>query len=208
VTPYTLYDFLSFIIPGATILAAVVFGWTGGPHSEPGVSATAGILAASFVVGHLNGAVSVFLEPLAWGARPGTRVQSLQGLFGPGGRYNAKDEAEFMDALRRNFPGGYGDQALFDLAYAALQREGKDEATRTLNQQIGFHRNTASACVIAGAAILVENAFGHNNLTVVPWLPLLGGALFLLVACYRRFWVHFGSSVIRAAVIRSRDAAG
>lgn len=206
-TPYTLYDFLSFIIPGAGILAAAVFGWSGQPRTEPGASAMVGILAASFVVGHLNAAIAVFLQPVWWGHRPGTDVPSTEGLFVARGPYGPEDERAFMAALRERFSSKHSDRALFELAYSALQRDGKDDRLQTLNQQIGFYRNAVSACLIAAAIVVLAAATGRSYLPVALWLPTLGVSVVLLVMRYRRFWVWFGGYVLRGAVVQG-SAAG
>src|SRR6266545_8309707 len=103
--PPSIYDSLSFVLPGGTVLFTSVYGWNGWPYPEPGATAAIGILAAAFVVGHLNAALAAFLEPLAWRHRPGQRMSSTWGLFGPGGVYTAAEqdtvEAEMAAKLER-----------------------------------------------------------------------------------------------------------
>lgn len=207
--PFTLFDVLSFVIPGGAVLATAIFGWTGGPRSEPGGTALVGILAASFLVGHLNTAIAAFLEPLAWGHKPGSRVKSTWGLFGGRARYSAEEQTRMMTALRAQFPGVATDQMVFDLAYTrALQTDGVRELLQTMNQQIGFYRNTACASLIAAAMVVAFAVLGHPYLAPALWVPTLAVVALLLVARYRRFWVRFADHAVRNAMLARPPGAG
>lgn len=198
---YTAYQFLGFILPGALVLFASVYGSTGWPRSEPAASGLVGVLATSFVAGHAVAAVAGWLEPLAWGSRPGRRVESMTGLFGTKGYFDELERPVIEERLRTLFGSELQPQTCFDLAYTRLQQQGKDSVVQLMNQEIGFHRNMASASIASFfVTVGVAVAGRGDHLRPDVWLPTFGVAALLFVFRYRRFWRRFAHNVVRGVL--------
>jgi len=193
-----LYDYLGFIVPGAVIIAAAVYGLglarvTTAPSAE-------GILlltAAAFVVGHLNVAVANMLQPVAFGHRPFTRLRSTEGLFGEHGRYSAAEQKEIEAEFAEYFPTASTFEEQFQLGYTLLRQKNLDAALQTANQQIGLYRNLMAATVVCLPLLVAGAATGHGSLRPGVWIPLDGLAIVLFAIRFRRFWVRFSDEVIR-----------
>jgi hypothetical protein len=194
----TLYDYLCFIAPGGLVLAAVVYGFelapVGGAPTSTGLVL---LTAAAFIVGHLNAAVANYLQPLAWGKRPGSRLPSSTGLFGNRGLYGSTPQHQIEQDFKAPFPEAHDFQQRFDLGYTLLRQKKLDTGAQIMNQQIGFYRNIA-ASVLAGIFIVViATLWQHDTLHWWIWLPVGIVAEVLFVFRFRRFWVRFGNEIVR-----------
>jgi hypothetical protein len=199
VKPYSGYEFLGFVLPGLLVASVAYFGWNGWPHGEPGPVALLGITTLGYLSGHVVAALANWLEPLAWGRRPGSRPSSLDGLRGRNGKYaNVTDQQlrEWLD------PDGEADlQRAFDLAYSRARATDLKKVLDLYNEQIGFYRNTATASMLA-LVIVAAYQFVPESAETLPLAlagPLLALAGVSFTVRYRRFWARFGDSVIRAA---------
>src|SRR3981081_3537331 len=93
------YEYLSFVLPGAVVLFAAVYGYFGWPWGEPGATALVGILGACFIVGHLVAAVAQFCQPILWGHRPSNAADSKWGLFTTSSPLASETEADVTEML-------------------------------------------------------------------------------------------------------------
>jgi hypothetical protein len=192
----SLYDYLSFVVPGATILFVVVYGYDGWPRDEPGGSATLALVAAAFVVGYINAAVGNWIEPTFLGNRPGGRVDPLWGTLTGSSHYSEGERT----ALARVLSERYGDvpkELAYRLAYTELQQKGLDGPLQLMNQHLGFTRGAATATAIALAINLSLAATAGTHLPIAFWGPILAGSTAAFVMRYRRFWRRFGDHVLR-----------
>ncbi|WP_147312153.1 hypothetical protein [Thermomonospora umbrina] len=195
---FNIYEYISFILPGGLIIAVVLYGFEIVPtNASPSATVLIMLTAAAFVVGHLNVAVANFLQPLAWGARPGSWPSSTAGVFGNRGRYDDARKQKVEDHFAQLFPDAADFQQRFNIAYTLLRQEQLDGHLQTLNHQIGFYRNMATAVVMSIGSLVAASRSGHHRLDLLLWLPLGLIALFLLVSRFRRFWARFGDEVIR-----------
>lgn len=199
--PYTVYDFFGYIFPGLSIIAAAYFGWAGPLTKEPGAATVTGIIAASYIVGHLNGTFANWLQPIFWKRWPGQSFWSAaDDLFGP---LPAAQRQELEGKLRKHFGVSTAVDAnlLYDLTYTALQQAGKDDMLKMFNQQIAFLRNMATACFVVLLLIPAYWFAGHGNFEPFwVWMTTLVGAVALFAYRYRKFWRLFGSNVLRGGV--------
>ena len=100
--PFTLYEYLTFIVPGGSVLFVAIYGWYGWPWHDPGATALIGIIAAGFVVGNLLSAIGTWLEPLLTGGHPGGRPNGLWGQFGAGDKYSGR-QSEFGKLFQERY---------------------------------------------------------------------------------------------------------
>jgi hypothetical protein len=203
------YEYLAYLLPGGVVVFAAWIAVAGWPASEPGATGLVVLLSAAFVVGHGIASVASWLEPLAWGHLPGQRANPLWGLFGHRGRYPDDErkaiEADFQSRIRSQ---SASFEILYGLGYTKLQQLKLDAHLQVLNQQIGFSRNTATACIVAVAVHGVYLAMGEAVLPAWPWLLLYTAGLVLFTARYRRFWVHFADAVVRGVRLLDVPKAG
>ncbi|MHB1502915.1 MAG: hypothetical protein ACYCTL_01755 [Acidimicrobiales bacterium] len=201
----SLYDYLAFVIPGATLLFVAVYGYNGWPRGSPGAAATIGLIAGSFVVGYVNAALGNWIEPLLLGARPGGRADPLWGTLGASSHYDDGQKSDYRKRLRDRY-GTTTDRAGYSLAYTELQQRNLDGPLQLMNQHIGFARGMATAC--AGALLIDAGlaATSGTHLSLALWAPVLALSTAAFVARYRRFWRRFGDNVLRGvAAIRQSD---
>jgi len=196
-----LYEYLSFILPGGLVLFTALIGFRGWTWAEPGASALAGLVAAAFVIGQLVTAVAAWLEPLAWKRKPGSRQQSLDGLFGGGGYYTEAERPEIERLLQAGWGEGQSLQICFDLAYTSLQQSGKDQLVQKMNQELAFNRNMAGATIVSFVIVAIAWITEHDGLEPALWLPALAVATGLFVYRFRRYWRRFAHNVIRGALV-------
>lgn len=193
--PYSIYEYLTFILPGASMLFVSFFGWLGWHWKEPGGTALVGIIAASFIAGNALSAFATWLEPLLLGGRPGSIPNGLWGQFAPGDRYAGRRD-ELLLVLRER----YGEVSLEDgyaLARTEVRASAEGGGLEKLNQQIGFYRGMTVAAVVG---LLIEVAFAagwHTHLPPGLWIPVLGASVVLFSYRYRRFWRWYGDYVLR-----------
>jgi hypothetical protein len=192
-----LYDYLGFIVPGAVIIAAAVYGFgLAGVTTAPSAEGILLLTAAAFVIGHLNVAVANMLQPVAFGHRPFTRLRSTEGLFGNNGRYGEAERKEIEGEFAEFFPAASTFEERFQLGYTLLRQKQLDLALQTANQQIGLYRNLMAAAVVC-LPLLAAAAIGHGTLRPQIWIPLDVLAAVLFAIRFRRFWVGFANEVVR-----------
>lgn len=192
------YQYISSILPGGLVLAAVLYGFEVVPaKASPSATVLILLTAVAFTVGHLNVAVATFIQPLAWGHWPGKWLSSTAGLFGKRGRYDEVQQQIIEKQFERLFPDVRDFQQRFNVGYTLLRQEQLDGHLQTLNAQIGFYRNMATAVVVSIGVVIAATVAGHDRLDLRTWAPLFSVALLLLTSRFRRFWVRFGDEVVR-----------
>jgi hypothetical protein len=200
--PYSVYDYLTFILPGSTVIFVAIYGWYGWPWGDPGASLLVGLVAAGFIAGNALAAAANWLEPALLGAMPGSLPNGLWGQFALGDRYvDGKDEIEIVFVTRY---GGSFEQA-YRMAQIELRDKGKGDVLDRINQQIGFYRGMAVAWL---ACIILEAVYGaawHTHLLVGLWIPLFVVMAVLFAYRFRRFWRWYGDYVIRNVLVLAKS---
>lgn len=202
---YSVYEYLTFVIPGGVILAATIYGWKGWPFGEPGVIAAAGLVVAAFISGHALASVANWLEPMWWRRRPGSTVSSSAGLFGEGGLYDADEEKTLRNLFRKAFPELSGFENQWRAAYSVALRGPLGSRLQIMVDQIGFYRSMAAASLLCGLLILAFELGGKAHLPLLPWLPITAVTTLAFALRYRRFWTRLGDYVVREVVVAKRD---
>lgn len=194
--PYTVYDYLTFILPGITVLFVTTYGWFGWPWHDPGGTALLGIVAAAFVVGNALTALANWLEPLFLGDRPGSDADVLWGQFASGDRYEGQ-RAVFGDL----FENRYGTDLVrgYRLIQHELREQGKSTELDRLSQQIGFYRGMSTASLVSLGIEIALRVGWHTHLLPALWLPIFAISSALFIYRFRRFWRWYGDSVLSAA---------
>jgi hypothetical protein len=200
--PYSIYDYLTFILPGGIVLFAAAYGWFGWPWHEPGASALVGLLAAAFIVGNALAAIGTWIEPLLLGASPGSTPDGLWGQFADGDRFEGR-RAEITSV----FESRYGEADLtksYRLAQAELRTSGKADDLSRISSQIGFYRGMAVASAICFLIELVYVCVWKSHLPTALWLSIFALLVVLSVYRFRRFWRWFGDYVLRTILALER----
>ena len=195
---YSVYDFLSFVLPGGLVMLAYhVFAGEPRPSSiDAGVLVV--LTGVAFVIGHGIAAIASWLEPIAWGRRPGTHFDATWSLDTA---YSSRELSAIHSSLSARYQVDDTLARLYSLAYTELQQAEKGAFLATLNSQIGFYRNTAMACLISSGLILwAAYQQGATPLAIVGIGGAAGGVLF--VWRYRRFNARFGDNVVRGIRVR------
>lgn len=205
--PFSLYEYLSYILPGSTVLFVGVYGWYGWPYKEPGATALLGLIAAFFVVGTAIHTVGTyFVEPVALGDKPGGGPDSLWGQFGPTDRHSGEQE-HFKSLFQERYGASTSLAAGFALARTEVQKDpSSSDGLDRLNQQIGFSRGMATACLVGLIIECVLSGVGRTHLLPAFWIPILGLATLLFVYRFRRFWRWYGDYVLRSITVIARNA--
>ena len=196
----TLYDYVSYVVPGGLLLFVIVYGYDGWPRAEPGSSGLIGIIAAAFVVGHVVAVVGTWVEAAFLGGRPGRRPDPLWGTLGDRSRYSDEERAE----LRQRLLERYGDVEVavaFRLGQTELQQAGKDGPMKVATQHLGFARGLATAALLALVVDVVLAIASGTHLPLVLWIPVLCGVAVACVVRYRRAWRQFGDHLIRGVAV-------
>src|SRR5262245_16696411 len=120
----SLYDYLSFVLPGALILFVATYGDGGWPRGEPGAAAFAGLVAAAFLVGYLNAALGNAAEALVLGERPGGRADPLWGTLGAHSTYTDEEKAAATEHLLARY--GPPLTSAYRLGYTELSQTDRD----------------------------------------------------------------------------------
>ena len=203
--PYTVYDYLTFILPGSMVLFTAVYGWFGWPWHEPGATALVGLLAAAFIVGNALAAIGTWIEPLLLGSAPGGVPNGLWGQFAAGDRYEGQ-----RARIQNVFEARYHEPDLaksYRLAQAELRTLGKADDLSRISSQLGFYRGMAVASVVC---FLVEVAYvcvWSSHLPTALWLSIFGILTALSIYRFRRFWRWFGDYVIRTILAMEATAS-
>lgn len=201
----TLYDYLSFVLPGALILFVAVYGDSGWPRGEPGAAATLGLVAAAFVIGYLNAALGNLVESVMLGGKPGGRADPLWGTLGDHSTYTDQEKAAATSALENRY--GVPVAMAYRMAYTELSQTDRDCRLQIMNQHLGFARGMATACAIGFVIELGLVIVDGSHLPAELWLPLLAAGTGAFTYRFRHFWRRFGDHVLRAAMVLQRDDA-
>jgi hypothetical protein len=200
------YEYLAFLLPGGLLLLAVSVVFEGWPPPDPGAGLLVILIGLAFVVGHAVASVASWLEPVAWGHLPGQRPNPFWGTIGKRGQYSETDRSQVEQDFRDRL-GATGDlPAIYALGYTKLQQLKLDAHLQVLNQQIGFYRNTATACLLAILLELSTGVFAVGT-PVGSRVALYGAGLALFATRYRRFWRYFTDAVIRGVRLLEQKAA-
>lgn len=199
------YEYLTFIFPGITLLATLVYGWEGWPYGEPGLASFLGIVAAGFVTGHLVTALANWLEPVYWRDRPGQRVSSVKGLTGGGALYNEEEWKRVQEVLADLHPQLNNLENQFRVEYSLALKGPLGARLQTFVDQIGFYRAMATASAGSLVAVSAFAISGREHLPAPLWIPIFFVATLAFAARYRRFWTRLGDYVIREAISRKES---
>ena len=194
---FSAYEYLTFILPGALVLATAFYGWHGWPYGDISGSMVIGVIAASFFIGHVIAAIANWFQPVLWGHLPGGRLSSSEGLFVAKKGPWASSEQEVREAFKAAFPVAVDFESQFKLAYAKAQVGPLGPRLQTFVEQIGFYRSGALACGLCLATVIVFTLMGRSHLHVCFWGPLFLFSLLAFAYRFRRFWVYLGDYVVR-----------
>lgn len=185
------------MLPGGLVLGVALYGKYGWPQDEPGATFLVALLSAAFMLGHIVAALANWLAPLAWGKLPGSDPPSQQGLFDKKGHLHGKGEADALKAFNKLL----GPQPDLDRAIKAgakrMRAEARGKMLSVYNEQIGFYRNSATACLVATLIVVVYEltAVGTPPMPAAFWVPALLVACLLFTGRYRRFWRYYAREV-------------
>ena len=195
---FTAYEYLGFVIPGGLVCAVAFYGAHGWPYDEPGASYLVGILAAAFVAGHLVAGLGNFLGAIAWGHWPGDDPSSDEGAFDKGAYLHGKERDDVLAVFKARV-GDHHDSLdrAFKAAAKRMRAGGRADKLEVFNQQIGFYRNTLTACVLSLVLVIVYELLGAKPapLALLIWGPVFAVAVLVFVRRYRRFWRLYGREV-------------
>lgn len=201
------YQYLTFLLPGGLVLFAVVYGWKGWPYGEPGAGAILGLSVASFMVGHALAALANFFQASWWGHRPGSRLQSSEGLFDKAGRY-AGTKDQVTKAFDSVYPNVSNFEAQFGIAYLEAQAGPLAPKLQAFVEQIGYYRSMATASALSLGLVLIFNALDRDHLPLFPWVPIFIASTLLYAYRFRRFWRYVGEYVVADVLRRFKPSDG
>lgn len=199
------YEYLSFIFPGLTLGATVVYGWRGWPYGDPGLATFLALVSAAFIVGHLVTAVANWVEPLYWGEKPGGRVPSAQGLAGDGCLYDDEEWQRIEETFARLHSRLSSFENRFRVEYSMALKGDLGDRLQTFVDQIGFYRAMATASAGSVFVVTAYTISGRVHMPLIIWGPIFLFAAVAFAARYKRFWTRLGDYVVREAMIRSED---
>lgn len=193
-TTLSAYRYLTFLLPGALILATAVYGWSGWPYGEPGAGVLLGLSAASYISGHVMVSIASFLQRIWWLQPPGGRLKSSQGLFDKNGRY-ADNKDAVLKAFNRSYPQISGFEAQFGVAYQEAQKGPLAPKLLAFVEEIGYYRSMATACAICLTLVVIFNWAGRDHLPIELWVPILVVSTVAHAYRFRRFWRYVAEYV-------------
>jgi hypothetical protein len=120
------------------------------------------------VIGHVNASAARWLAPLAFRTRPGGMPPATWRLFGPHG-YQGEEADHVYECFDRSGPGSAS--SVSTRSRTRLQQLELDGPLRSLNVQLGFYRNMATALLLATLVVVGWTLVGRNHL---PWLAWTG----------------------------------
>ena len=194
----TLYDYLTFVLPGGVVIAAVTIGYRGWPWARPDAASLVLLTAAAFVVGYAVSAVANVFEPLFLGSLPGSHPDQLWGTLAGSSRLTEAEKALYRETLHTRYGVVLDDAACYRRGVAELRQKQLVPMLATINQHLGFARGMAIASALSTISLVVCAGLGHHHVTLAFWVPVGAVATALFVFRFRRFWRWFGESVLRA----------
>jgi uncharacterized membrane-anchored protein len=192
----SVYDYLSYIVPGAVVLTAGWYAFLGAKYQEPGVFASIALVVLAYVAGLAVAAIWYWAEPILWRHPPLSRLDRTWGLIGRHGVY----PEEQRNAIQSTFAGRYRAEDFatnYDLGYAEIQESEKGNYLLIFNQQLGLLGHLAAACVIGSVLIVVAVVLGTASVYALWWAVVLCGGSGLFAARYKYFWKRIGDQVVR-----------
>lgn len=193
-TSLSAYRYLTFLLPGALVLTVAFYGWNGWPYAEPGAGALLGLIAAAYMTGHIVVALANYFQPIWWGHSPGGRLESSEGLFDKGGRYEKSKDA-VLAAFSSSYPNVDGFEAQFGIAYQQVQKGALGPKLLSIVEEIGYYRSMATASAICMLLVLVFRLFGRTHLEVLLWTPIFIVSMAAHAYRFKRFWRYVGEYV-------------
>jgi hypothetical protein len=191
----SVYDLLGYVLVGGLLVAGCYWAVEGVP-AEPGVATVLGLVAFSYIVGHLVQSVSTFWERLVWRAgwpaelrlRPGHAKaydNRLRGLV-------AARLGPDASALRLR------DQ--FAFARAMLRARGADAQPELMNVAYGFCRGLTTSSALLAVVFVVAAIVSDRSRPLGIAAGLAAAAAALLFVRCRRFGFRFADQVWRDLV--------
>jgi hypothetical protein len=198
VNQLTLYDYLSFVVPGSVVIAAFTLGYAGWPWARPDAASLVLLTAAAFVVGYAIAAIANLVEPMFLGSWPATTPNPLWGtLVGPTGM-QPNEQSLYRTTMHKRYGEDIDDAACYRRGLAELRQKDLVPMLPIINQHLGFARGMAVASAVSTIALLVCAAMHRHHLALAFWLPAGIVLTVLFVLRFRRFWRWFGESVLRS----------
>lgn len=188
------YRYLTFLLPGALVLTVAFYGWNGWSYGEPGAGALLGLTAAAYMTGHIVVALANYFQPIWWGHSPGGRLESAEGLFSKGGRYEKSKDA-VLAAFSSRYPKVDGFEAQFGIAYQQVQKGALGPKLLSIVEEIGYYRSMATASGICFLLVIVYWLLDRDHLEALLWLPVFAVSAGAHAYRFRRFWRYVGEYV-------------
>lgn len=191
------YEYLGFVVPGGLVCVVAFYGAYGWPYDEPGATYLVGILAAAFVVGHLVAGLANFVAPVLWGRWPWDEPRSHDGAFDRNQYLHGYDKSKVLAVFEERVGPRPDLDRAFKAAAKRMHAGARAKRLDIFNQQIGFYRNTATACLISLALIIVFELAEPTarNLPAPLWAPVFAVSTAVFARRYRRFWRLYGREV-------------
>lgn len=194
---FSAYEYLGFVVPGGLVCVVAFYGGYGWPYDEPGATYLVGIVAAAFVVGHLVAGLANLVCGLAWRRLPWHEPDSYEGAFKKGQYLEGRTEADVLATFKERVGDHRDLNRSFKAAAKIMHVEGRANRLDVFNQQIGFYRNTATAC---GICLLLVVGYEVQAATIAPlpapiWAPVFIVSVLVFTRRYRRFWKLYGREV-------------
>lgn len=203
----SVYDYMSFILPGGVVILAGWYSLTEAKYAEPGAFAAILIGIAAYVIGQAVAAVWNWFEPVAWGHWPFSRVDRTWGLIGDHGTYTTAEGATITAVFQKRY--GSGAFATdYDLGYAEIQQSGHGDFLAIMNQQIGLFGHLCMACGIGLVMVATTKLPYQPTGLSIAFAVVLALGVLLFGLRYRYFWKRFGDQVVRQVRLMAVPAAG
>lgn len=191
------YDIMAIVLPGLLVVVVGFYGWFGWPYPEPGAAYLAGMVAASFLAGHLVAGLSRLLQP--WLFCRLSAVPSSWGLVGDP-RLGEPDLTQLLRGLGEDTTALDDESKRRRRLEVALARVRSDNRSnghlQAMNSQIGFHRNASAGCAVSAIIVIAYSALGRAHLPGVLGATVLLVAAILLAIGLRHYWVLYGEELI------------
>jgi hypothetical protein len=204
-TTLSVYRYLTFLLPGALVLATAVYGWSGWPYGEPGAGALLGLSTAAYVSGHVVVSIANIFQRVWWLQPPGGRLKSSQGLFDKSGRY-ADSKDEVTKAFSKAYPQVSDFEAQFGIAYQEAQKGPLASKLLAFVEEIGYQRSMATASAICIVLAVIFHLAGHRHLPIELWLPVFFVSTVAHAYRFRRFWRYVAEYVTGEVLLKKASS--
>jgi hypothetical protein len=204
-TTLSAYRYLTFLLPGALVLATAVYGWGGWLYGEPGAGVLLGLSAAAYVSGHIVVSIANFFQRVWWLQPPGGRLKSSQGLFDKSGRY-AHSKDEVIKAFSKAYPQVSEFEAQFGIAFQEAQKGPLASKLLSFVEEIGYYRSMATASAICIVLVVIFHLTDHQHLPIELWLPIFAVSTIAHAYRFRRFWRYVAEYVTGEVLLRNASS--